>query len=73
MAERRIGRLDTPEKCWRECARVYRLASKGEIPWPDAQSAAAVLEGLSKMIAANGDTEHREVKWNHVGKNALHS
>ena len=71
MPERRIGHLDTPEKCSRECARVYREARKGEVSWFDAQAAAAVLERLSNMIAAKGDNEQREAKWSDVGKNAL--
>ncbi len=71
MTDRRIGRLDTPEKCSRECERVYRLASKGKIAWPEAQGAAAVLESLSKMIAVKGDQEQREAKWSDVGANAV--
>ncbi|MCZ6860672.1 MAG: hypothetical protein O7I42_10410 [Alphaproteobacteria bacterium] len=68
---RRIGKLDTPEQCTEECARVYRKAWKGEVSWPDAQGAAAVLERLSSMIAANGDKEQREAKWSDVGTNAI--
>ena len=68
---RRIGKLDTPEQCTEECARVYRLAWKGKIPWPEAQGAAAVLEKLSNMIAAKGDKEQGEAPWSDVGKNAL--
>ena len=71
MTERRIGRLDTPEKCSRECERVYRKAWKGEVSWPDAQGAAAVLERLSKMIAGKGDQQQREAQWSDVGKNAI--
>ncbi len=71
MPDRRIGRLDTPEKCSRECERVYRLAWKGKIAWPEAQGAAAVLERLSSMIAVKGD-EQGEAKWSDVGKSALH-
>ena len=71
MPERRISHLDTPEKCSRECERVYWLAWKGKIAWPEAQVAAAVLERLSNMIAAEGDKEQREAKWSDVGKNAL--
>ena len=70
---RRIGKLDTPEKCTEECARVYREARKGEVSWPDAQGAAAVIQRLWTMLggrtesgAANG-----EAKWSDVGKNAL--
>ncbi len=68
---RRIGKLDTPEQCTEECARVYRKAWKGEVSWPDAQGAAVVLEKLSNMIAAKGDKEQREAKWSDVGKNAV--
>ncbi len=71
MTERRISRLDTREKCRQECARVYRKAWKGEVSWPDAQGAAAVLERLSKMIAGKGDQDQREAKWSDVGKNAV--
>ncbi len=71
MTERRIGRLDTPERCSRECERVYRKAWKGEVSWPEAQGAAAVLERLSKMIAVKGDQEQREAKWSDVGANAI--
>ena len=70
---RRIGKLDTPEKCSQECEKVYRRAWKGEISWPDAQGAAAVIQRLWTMLggravdgAANG-----EAKWEDVGKNAL--
>jgi hypothetical protein len=73
MPDRRIGHLDTPEKCTRECELVYRLAWKGKIAWPEAQGAAAVLERMWKMVggravdgAANG-----EAKWEDVGKNAV--
>ena len=74
MTERRIGHLDTPEKCSRECERVYRLAWKGKIAWPDAQGAAAVLERMWKMVggsAGAGAAEQGEAKWEDVGKNAL--
>ncbi len=71
MTERRIGRLDTPDKCTRECELVYRLAWKGKIGWPEAQGAAAVLERLSKMIAGKGDQDQREAEWIDVGKNAV--
>ena len=70
---RRIGKLETPEECTKECARVYREARKGEVSWPDAQGAAAVIQRLWTMLggstgsgAANG-----EAKWSDVGKNAL--
>ncbi len=69
---RRIGQLDTPEKCQDECQRVYRDAHKGKIAWADATQAAAVLEKLQTMIATNGD-DTGEAKWNDVGKNALRS
>ena len=74
MPERRIGHLDTPEKCSQECARVYRLAWKGKIAWPDAQGAAAVLKRLWTMVGggADGGAEQGEAKWSDVGKNALH-
>ena len=71
MPERRIGRLDTPDKCKRECARLYRAAWKGEIAWSDAREAAAVLERLSNMLAENGDREHGGGKFSDVGQNAL--
>ncbi len=68
-----MGKLDTPEKCSQEVARVYRLALKGKVSWPDAQGAAAVIQRLWTMLggravdgAANG-----EAKWEDVGKNAL--
>ncbi len=71
---RRIGKLDTPEQCTKECARVYREARKGEVSWPDAQGAAAVIQRLWTMLG--GSTEsgapNREAKWEDVGKNALH-
>ncbi len=70
---RRIGKLDTPEQCTEECARVYKKAWKGDCSWPDAQGAVAVLQQLWAMLggrtesgAANG-----EAKWEDVGKNAL--
>ncbi len=66
---RRIGQLDTPEKCRQECVKVYRLAMKGEINWKDAHEAAAVLTQLHKM---NGGSEKQgEAKWADVGKNAV--
>ena len=72
MVERRIGKLDTPEKCTEECARVYRKAWKGEVSWSDAQGAAAVLERLAKMIGiASCDSKQREASWKNVGSNAL--
>ncbi len=68
---RRIGQLDTPEKCRQECLKVYRQAWGGEIDWRDAHEAAAVLARLFKM---NGGTEKQaEVNWSDVGKNAIHS
>ena len=70
---RRIGKLETPEQCTEECARVYRKAWRGEIAWPDAQGAVAVLQRLWTMLggktesgAANGEGE-----WSDVGKNAI--
>ncbi len=72
MTDRRIGRLNTPEKCRHECERVYRLAWKGKIAWPEAQGAAAVLERLAKMIGiATCDSEQGEAKWKNVGANAI--
>ena len=69
---RRISKLDTPEKCTEECERVYRLAWKGRIAWPDAQGAAAVLERMWKMVGGSADAaEQGEVKWSDVAKNAL--
>jgi hypothetical protein len=67
---RRIGHLDTPESCRQECARLYKLASKGEIAWQDAEKAAAVLTRLFNMNG--GNSEQTEVNWGDVGKNALH-
>ena len=67
---RRIGHLDTPENCRKECERVYRLAWKGDVTWQEAQEAAAVLERLFNMYG--GNNEQAEVKWADVGKNALH-
>ncbi len=72
---RRIGKLDTPEECTKECARVYREARKGEVSWPDAQGAAAVIQRLWTMLGGRADTggaANGEAKWNDVGKNALH-
>ena len=69
---RRIGKLDTPEQCTEECARVYRKAWRGEVSWPDARGAAAVLERLAKMIGiATCDSEQGEAKWKNVGANAI--
>ncbi len=69
MPERRIGHLDTPDKCRQECARLYRLAWKGDIAWRDAHEAAAVLARLFNMNGGSADTG--EAKWSDVGKNAL--
>ncbi len=71
MTHRKIGKLDSPEKCRKECEQVYRRAWKGEIDWKDAHEAARVLVSLFNM--SGGDREQREVKWGDVGKNALHS
>ncbi len=70
---RRIGKLDTPEQCTEECARVYRRAWKGEVSWPDAQGAAAVIQRLWTMLGGGTESgaEQREAKWKDVGKNAL--
>ena len=66
---RRIGKLETPESCRQECAKVYRRACKGEIAWKDAHEASGVLARLFKM---NGGTEEQgEAKWSDVGKNAI--
>ena len=67
---RRIGKLDTPEQCTEECARVYRKAWKGEVSWPDAQGAAAVIQRLWTMLGGRG-ADTGEAKWEDVGKNAL--
>ena len=75
MTERRIGKLNTPEQCTEECARVYRKAWKGEVSWPDAQGAAAVIQRLWTMLGGRADTggaANGEAKWSDVGKNALH-
>ena len=75
---RRIGKLDTPEQCTEECARVYRKAWKGEVSWPDAQGAAAVIQRLWTMLGGRVDADadvgaaNGEAKWEDVGKNALH-
>ena len=67
---RRIGHLDTPDKCRQECEQVYRRAWKGEIDWRDAHEASGVLARLFNM---NGGTEKQaEVNWSDVGKNAVH-
>ncbi len=67
---RRIGKLETPESCRKECERVYRRACKGEIDWKDANEAAAVL---ARLFTMNGGTEKQaEGGWSDVGKNALH-
>ncbi len=71
MTNRRIGPLDTLAKCRRECLRLYQAAWKGEIAWPEADSATAVLERLSKMTAADGGPEHEEAEWKNVGANAV--
>ncbi len=70
---RRIGKLDTPEKCTEECARVYREARKGEVSWPDAQGAAAVIERLWTMLGGStgSGAAKEEAKWSDVGPNAL--
>jgi len=71
---RRIGKLDTPEQCTEECARVYRKAWKGEVSWSDAQGAAAVIQRLWTMLGGRTDdgAANGEAKWSDVGKNALH-
>ncbi len=71
---RRIGKLDTPEECTKECARVYWEARKGEVSWPDAQGAAAVIQRLWTMLGGRADNGavNGEAKWEDVGKNALH-
>ncbi len=71
---RRIGKLDTPEQCTKECARVYREARKGEVSWPDAQGAAAVIQRLWTMLGGRAESgaANGEAKWEDVGKNALH-
>ena len=66
---RRIGHLDTPDKCRQECERMYKLAWKGEIDWRDAHEASGVLERLFNMYG--GNNEQAEVNWSDVGKNAL--
>ena len=66
---RRIGHLDTPERCRQECEKLYKLASKGDIPWPNAEKGAAVLERLHNMNG--GNNEQGEGNFGDVGKNAL--
>jgi hypothetical protein len=66
---RRIGHLDTPERCRQECERLYKLAWKGEIPWSDVDGAAALLERLHNMYG--GNNEPAEGNWGDVGKNAV--
>ena len=70
MNRRNIGKLDTAEKCREECAKVYRLASNGKIPWQEAQEAAALLTQLFNMMNG-GNEKQTEVNWGDVGKNAL--
>ena len=70
MTHRKIGKLDSPEKCRKECEQVYRLAWKDKIAWKDAHEAARVLANLFNMNG--GGSEQTEVKWSDVGKNALH-
>ena len=74
MTERRIGRLDTPERCSRECERVYRKAWKGEVSWSEAQGAAVVIQRLWTLLGGRADdgAANGEAKWKDVGKNALH-
>ncbi len=67
---RKIGHLDTPDKCRQECVQVYKRAWKGEIDWKDAHEAAAVLARLFNMNG--GNSEQTEGKWSDVGKNAIH-
>ncbi len=69
---RRIGKLETPEECTKECARVYREARKGEVSWPDAQGAAAVIQRLWTMLGGSTEGANGEAKWKDVGKNALY-
>ena len=71
MTSRRIGPLDTLDKCRRECRRLYQDAWKGLIAWSEADSAAAVLERLSKMTSTNGGPGHEEAEWKNVGANAV--
>ena len=66
---RRIGHLDTPESCRKECEQVYKRAWKGEIDWKDADGAAAVLARLFNMTG--GNEKQAEGEWGDVGKNAL--
>jgi hypothetical protein len=66
---RRIGHLDTPDKCRKECERVYKQAWKGDVTWQEAQEATAVLERLSNMCG--GNNEQAEGNFGDVGKNAL--
>lgn len=70
---RRIGKLDTPEQCTEECARFYRAAWKGEVSWPDAQGAAAVIQRLWTMLGGRTerDAANGEASWQNVGANAL--
>ncbi len=69
----RIGKLDTPEQCSQEVVRVYRKAWKGEVSWPDAQGAAAVIQRLWTMVGGStgSGAAKEEAKWNDVGKNAI--
>ncbi len=71
---RRIGNLDTPDKCCKECERVYKDARNGKIAWVDALDAATFLERLWKMVggSTDGGAEQSEVKWSDVGNNAVH-
>ncbi len=69
----RIRKLDTPEQCSQEVVRVYRKAWKGEVSWPDAQGAAAVIQRLWTMVGGStgSGAAKEEAKWKDVGKNAL--
>ncbi len=70
----RIRKLDTPEQCSQEVVRVYRKAWKREVSWSDAQGAAAVIQRLWTMLGGStgSGAAKEEVKWENVGKNALH-
>ena len=64
---RRIGPLDTPESCRKECEQVYRRAWKGEIAWKDAPEAARVLESLNNMFGGGGQSANRNSRYDSRG------
>jgi hypothetical protein len=45
----RVGRLDTPSRCRRELARVYREARQGTLPTHDATRLANILYLVARL------------------------